>query len=87
MANIEKIFKRENGTETRVMIWDFTAPWSSKPEFQTDVFTREIGDKNWSLISDTVRKDERRIHNMFSFVSPTELIKTISLFLEQYKRD
>jgi len=98
MADIEKIFKRDNGTEARILVLDFTSPFSKKPEYDCNVFTRKIGEKNWTLISDSQERRDRAktlsveefVKNgrnpIFYIVSIAEMFSVINIFLSQYKK-
>jgi len=97
MADIEKIFKREDGTEAKIKIFDFTSPFSKVPEFDCHFYTRKKEDKNWTKVesntgskklpegvsvSEFVKKHRNPI---FYIVTIAELLNTISIFRNQYK--
>lgn len=90
-GSFEKIFKRDNGTDARILIQHSGSPFSKRDadNLWVDIFSRKTGEKNWTLISDTAERKqaakemgiEEYLKNgrnpIFNVVTTQEILKAI----------
>ena len=90
MAQTERILKREDGTEARILILDFPSPFRASRDFEVCIFSRSSDKENWNRVFDTPERRERAksmgvdeflAHGrnpIFSVVTPAEILSAVS---------
>jgi len=98
MKQFEKIFKREDETEARILITDSPSTSCVTPHYSCDVFSRNIGESKWNLVCDTPKGGQTDSmefsefikggeNPIFAVVSVRELIDATGNFFELYHPD